>query len=433
MKHRVSALALALSLSCSAALAQSDSDRAAARQLAETGVKLKKDGKYAEALDKLQRAQSLVDAPTHLLLIAQTQAALGHLVEAAETYRKLARVTLAPTAPDAFKKAQEQGARELAELEPKVPLLTLTVEPSTAKDLVVKIDGVAIPAALIGVERPTNPGAHEVEVSATGFETGRLTVSLTAGARRAEKITLKAGGAGIAVVPPPPAGQPATPPPQQPAGEQVSQPPPPPPPSSVDERKGLMLRFGVGGGSVNSEMKVKQGSTSVDLGKFGGLGPSLEFSLGGTVARGVVLGGSFLFTSLSSATRYTAPSTPVRLTEDDLKKVQHTYGLLGGLVEVYPSATSGFHLGGIVGVAVATHKGDVISSGTGKQDEVTGTGLGFALHGGYDFKIGGWSAGLLARWSSHATEGKIDEPQFSDLKLAGNASIVSLMLTVTNY
>ena len=57
MKHRLLALTLASSLASATALAQSDSDRAAARQLAETAVKLKAEGKHAEALDKLQRAQ----------------------------------------------------------------------------------------------------------------------------------------------------------------------------------------------------------------------------------------------------------------------------------------------------------------------------------------------------------------------------------------
>ena len=195
-----------------------------------------------------------------------------------------------------------------------------------------------------------------------------------------------------------------------------------------------MLRFGRGAGSVTTDIKIKRDSVEVDLGKFGGIGPAGEFSLGGTISPGVVLGGSFLFNSLSSATRYTAPDTKLSLPEDDLKKVKHTYGMLGGLVDLYPSRTSGVHLGAIAGVAVATHEGDVISSGSGKQDAVTGSGFGFALHAGYDFKVGGWTAGLLGRWASFNTEGKIDEPtSTTDLKLLSNASVVSLLVTVTNY
>ncbi len=430
MKHRVLALALAFPLVASGALAQSDSDRAAARQLAETAVKLKGEGKYAEALDKLQRAQSLVDAPTHLLLIAETQAALGQLVESAETYRKLTRLSIDAKAPAAFKKAQEQGARELAELEPKIPLLTLSVDPPNAAELVVKLDGVVVPAALIGVERPTNPGAHRVEVTATGFEPQQLTVSLSQGARKSEKVALKAGTAAAAVVPPPPVSSSAAPP--QPPENHAR--PPQPPPAPAAERKGMMLRFGLGGSSITSDLKVKQDTLEVDLGKFGGVGPSGEFSLGGTVSSGVVIGGSFLFNSLGSATRYTAPDTKLTITESDLKKVKHTYGMLGALVDVYPSRTSGAHLGAIAGVAVATHEGDVVSSGSGKQDEVTGAGLGFALHAGYDFKVGGWAMGVLGRWASYSTEGKIDEPASpSELKLKAQASVLSLLLTVTNY
>ena len=67
------------------ASAQSAADKATARQLAVHGIKLYGDGKYSEALDKLQRAQTLYDAPVHLLYIARCQHKLGMLVESAES------------------------------------------------------------------------------------------------------------------------------------------------------------------------------------------------------------------------------------------------------------------------------------------------------------------------------------------------------------
>jgi Flp pilus assembly protein TadD len=69
------------------AQAQSAADKATARQLATQGIKLYGEGKYAQALDLLQRAQTLYDAPVHLLYIARCQHRVGQLVESAETYR----------------------------------------------------------------------------------------------------------------------------------------------------------------------------------------------------------------------------------------------------------------------------------------------------------------------------------------------------------
>ena len=70
------ALVVACLLVAPAAFAQSAADKATARQLASEGIELYQKGSYAEALDKLERAEALFDAPVHLLYIARTQAKL---------------------------------------------------------------------------------------------------------------------------------------------------------------------------------------------------------------------------------------------------------------------------------------------------------------------------------------------------------------------
>jgi len=67
---------------CSAhpVMAQSAADKATARQLATQGIQQYQQGKNAEALDLLQKAEQLYDAPIHLIYIARAQAALGKLV-----------------------------------------------------------------------------------------------------------------------------------------------------------------------------------------------------------------------------------------------------------------------------------------------------------------------------------------------------------------
>src|SRR5579863_3165041 len=101
----------AASLGASApAFAQvTEAERAAARQLFKEGDELQRAGKFTEALDKFQRAQEVFSAPTNVLRIAECEAALGHLVVSAESYRALVRTPLPKGSPPAFQAAVDQA------------------------------------------------------------------------------------------------------------------------------------------------------------------------------------------------------------------------------------------------------------------------------------------------------------------------------------
>ena len=105
----VTTIGLLAFLACSAPLlAQvSDAERAAARDLFKEGDELQRAGKFADALDKFQRAERAYDAPTNVVRIAECQAALGRLVESAETYRSALRAPLPPGSPQAFQTAMD--------------------------------------------------------------------------------------------------------------------------------------------------------------------------------------------------------------------------------------------------------------------------------------------------------------------------------------
>ncbi len=172
-------LLLLLTLSFGAtALAQSAADKATARSLANAGIEDYEAKKYADALDKVSRAQALFDAPIHLLYIARSQEKLGSLVEAAETYRKLERVKLDASAPTAFVKAQADGQRELSALLPRLPSLRISITPSGVEGLVLKLDGSELSSAVIGVDRPSNPGERVIRVTAPGYKDEERTVEL---------------------------------------------------------------------------------------------------------------------------------------------------------------------------------------------------------------------------------------------------------------
>lgn len=183
-------LALGLMLSSGAARAQSDEDKAAARTLATQGAEALNNKKYAEAIDLVSRAEAIVHAPTHLLMIARAQVGVGKLVAARETYLKLTREELAANAPAAFKRAQSEGKEDLAALEPRIASLRIVLEGPGQKNATVKLDDAPVSAALIGVHRPVDPGAHEVVAYPTGQSPVKGSITLKEGEKREIKLTL---------------------------------------------------------------------------------------------------------------------------------------------------------------------------------------------------------------------------------------------------
>lgn len=158
--------------------AQAAGDIATARRTATEGIRLFQQGDFAAALERLERAQALYDAPVHRLYIARAQVKLGRWVEAAETYRKLARITLDEGAAKEFRSAVASGKTELAELEPKIPTLRVVVKPEPALGVRVFIDEQELPAAAIGIERLSDPGAHKVEARMEGAASKEQTITL---------------------------------------------------------------------------------------------------------------------------------------------------------------------------------------------------------------------------------------------------------------
>jgi hypothetical protein len=178
-------------------------DKAGARAAAERGGTEYKAAHYKEALDLFLRAESLIHAPTHVLMIARTQAALGDIVVAKESYLKITREDLASSAPPAFKRAHGDAEKELKDLEPRIPSIQITVKGAAApKNLVVLMDDKAVPAALVGIPRPVNPGKHAFTATAEGFAAPEKSLSVKEGESLSLVLDLQpaaisaAGGAG---------------------------------------------------------------------------------------------------------------------------------------------------------------------------------------------------------------------------------------------
>lgn len=171
----------------------SESERkATARAAYIEGVQLQEKNDCAAALPKFEVAQKMFSAPTHLLHIAQCQAATGKLVEAQETYESLVRSSLGKDAPEAFVKAQDEGKKELPALKPRIPTLRVQIAPapSSLKGLAVTVNDGAMPNELIGIARPVNPGKYKISAQATGFKPATQELDLAEGATKTVDLKL---------------------------------------------------------------------------------------------------------------------------------------------------------------------------------------------------------------------------------------------------
>ena len=172
--------------------AQTKEQKAGARAAAEAGGDAFDAGKYAEAADLFERAERLLHAPPHLLYAARSHAKLGHLVEARELYLTLTREHLPASAPRPFREAQQQGEKELAAIEPRLAYASVVVQGGAgAVGVRVTRNGEPVPAELLGLPAPVNPGEYTYQAFAEGMESTTTTVSFREGVRETVLLTLR--------------------------------------------------------------------------------------------------------------------------------------------------------------------------------------------------------------------------------------------------
>ncbi|HET7538480.1 MAG TPA: hypothetical protein VFK05_01365 [Polyangiaceae bacterium] len=266
------------------AFAQTDLERATARDAANNGRAAFDAGKYEKAIDYLSRAEQLVHSPTHLLYIARSQAKLGRLVAAHETYLKITRETLASNAPKAFVSAQAAAEQEQDAVDERLPTVTVVLQGVTnPPELSVQMDGTPLPPAMIGIPLPADPGEHVFKANGPTIDSDPVTVRLAESAKQTVTLRLRSNGV---TLPPVAANTPGTAAgagagagagtsaavaaTATPAGNAGSPPPPPPEGTHTGHGPGLMIAsiasFGLGLASagVGTYYLVKSSDTRND-------------------------------------------------------------------------------------------------------------------------------------------------------------------------
>jgi hypothetical protein len=172
--------------------AQSDEQRAAARSIAVEGARACSEQRWQDCVNLFQRAESVVHAPPHLLYMARAEEKLGHMVRARELYIKINREHLADNAPQAFRDSQTAAAEGAQKLEPRIAYLTIQLAGDAGKAVDVTMDGKPLPAALVGVPQPVDPGEHRLEGKGPGLTASQQAAVLAEGERATATLTFQA-------------------------------------------------------------------------------------------------------------------------------------------------------------------------------------------------------------------------------------------------
>jgi hypothetical protein len=197
MKQRNRVLGPTLGLYCAVAQLYSQPSRAedasaaetaAARSLAVEGLKLAQANNCADAMPKLERAEKLYHSAVVASRLGECYVSIGHLVEGTEILRKVLREPLPAEPPAALLKALDRAQRTLDTAKPRIAGLSVKV--ASVQNMSVKIDGTALPSALVDTEIPTDPGEHSIEVFAPGFMKSGTRISVGDGEKKTVTLTL---------------------------------------------------------------------------------------------------------------------------------------------------------------------------------------------------------------------------------------------------
>ena len=200
---------LVMTTCATGAFAQQDeaATRSAGRKLAQDGVALLQQGKAEQASEKLEKAYQLLPVPSVALWSGRALVARGNWVEASERYVEASRLTGFKGDQQVQLQAQQDAARELESLTPRIPTLVIAVVLGQAERPVVTLDGKPVPTALLGEEQPVNPGTHQINVTLGTKQVSRQ-VTLAEAEKKHESITLDEPASQASSATPPPGATP---------------------------------------------------------------------------------------------------------------------------------------------------------------------------------------------------------------------------------
>jgi hypothetical protein len=193
-RFALTASVLAMTLAAGTAQAQSSAaDRETARSMMQEGRDLRDKGDLKGALQRFKAADDIMHVPTTGLEVARTQVSLGLLVEARDTVATIHKTPAQPDDPAPFKDARVKADELDAQIESRIPTLTISVIGAAETDTpVVMVDGVSLPPSVASLPRKIDPGHHVVSAKAASGE-AKQELDIAEGDKKEVQLTLVAG------------------------------------------------------------------------------------------------------------------------------------------------------------------------------------------------------------------------------------------------
>jgi hypothetical protein len=196
-------LALLVALACPsmARAAGPEPSTAAGLQRFDEGRRAFEAGQFEQALVAFQGSYDLLASPNTRLYMGRCYRALGKVASAYTAFRFAAREAsdrLTSSGEKRYAATRDAASHEAAEIEPKVPRLTIAVPSGTPDGFVVKRNGEEVPKAAWGVAVETDPGDVTVEASGPRLVAFQKKVTLAEGAQ--ERVDVEARRLPTAVV-----------------------------------------------------------------------------------------------------------------------------------------------------------------------------------------------------------------------------------------
>jgi hypothetical protein len=157
----------------------------AARRLFREGAQLANQGRWEDARDRFRRALAVRPSPLLRFNLAIAAQNSGHFVEAIDQYRQFLLDDTDPA--NALRRHEAQTA--ITAIENVLATVVVTVQGTdTASE--VRLDGHALPLALLGVEIPVDPTEHVIDATGARGSRAQQVVRLGEGATNRVALTL---------------------------------------------------------------------------------------------------------------------------------------------------------------------------------------------------------------------------------------------------
>lgn len=149
-------------------------DKAAAEALFQEGKALTERNEYGEACEKFRASQDLDAGLGTLLYLADCYEKTGRTASAWATFEEAASV--AASRGDTNRHEIARG--RAASIKPRLSYVLIRAATPPPEGAVVTRDGRPVPSAVWGVPIPVDPGPTTIRVSAPGYETAHLDLSI---------------------------------------------------------------------------------------------------------------------------------------------------------------------------------------------------------------------------------------------------------------